>query len=107
MRISPARRASLARVFQALADVKRLQLVELLRGTECCVGEIASALKEGQSLVSFHLKVLKDAGLITSRRTGRRVYYSVAPSGFEQLRGLLDRGRQTVGESSHFTKKDA
>jgi DNA-binding transcriptional ArsR family regulator len=75
-------------------------------GRECCVGEIASALRQGQSLASFHLKVLKDAGLIVSRRSGRRVYYSVAPSAGEQLQALLDRGRQAAGENNHFTKKN-
>jgi ArsR family transcriptional regulator, arsenate/arsenite/antimonite-responsive transcriptional repressor len=80
----------LAREFQALADTNRLQVLELLRPGERCVCDLTDALHLGQSLVSFHLKVLKDAGLVAHHRSGRAVYYSVAPHAFERLREFLD-----------------
>jgi ArsR family transcriptional regulator len=80
----------LARGFQALADTKRLQVLELLRPGERCVCDLTSALDLGQSLVSFHLKVLKDAGLVTDHRSGRAVYYSFTPHAFERFREFLD-----------------
>ena len=63
--------------FHALADETRLQILELLRGGEQCVCELTEALELGQSLLSFHLKTLKEAGLVTDRREGRWMYYAL------------------------------
>lgn len=79
------------RVFRALGDETRLRLVELLRDGEQCVCDLATALDVGQSLLSFHLKTLKDAGLITDRREGRWVYYALNPDAVDAL-------ARTVGE---------
>ena len=68
-----------AAVFQALSDEKRLRVVSLLGSGEHCVCELTEALGVGQSLLSFHLKTLKEARLVTDRREGRWVYYSLAP----------------------------
>jgi ArsR family transcriptional regulator len=73
-----------------LGDSTRLQLVEHLRHKDTCVCDLVSALHLGQSLVSFHLKVLKEAGLITDRRAGRWVYYSVVPDALAELEGLFE-----------------
>lgn len=66
----------IARRFHALSDEKRLRILELLREGERCVCELTDALGAGQSLLSFHLKTLKEAGLVTDRREGRWVYYA-------------------------------
>ena len=95
---------SLARTFHALGDPTRLQLVDHLRHHDRCVCDLVSALGLGQSLVSFHLKVLKDAGLITDRRSGRWVYYSVAIDAFAKLEGLLDSDREAANTSSNSEK---
>mgnify|MGYP002779051855 CR=1 FL=1 len=71
---SAGRRADLThltRLFRALTDETRLQLIDLLRGGERCVCELQDALDAGQSRLSFHLKVIKDAGLVTHRKEGR------------------------------------
>src|ERR1043166_431456 len=78
-----------ARVFHALSDPTRLQLVALLRGGERCVCELTEALGAGQSRLSFHLKTLKDAGLVLDRREGRWVYYRLNQEKVEELAGLL------------------
>lgn len=80
----------LAARFQALSDVKRLRVLDLLRDGERCVCDIADALDVGQSLLSFHLKTLKEAGLVSARRQGRWMYYSVVPETLDALGGYLD-----------------
>jgi ArsR family transcriptional regulator, arsenate/arsenite/antimonite-responsive transcriptional repressor len=77
--------ATRSQQFGALADETRLRILLLLRDGECCVCELTEALELGQSLLSFHLKALKDAGLVTDRREGRWVYYSSSATGLRQL----------------------
>lgn len=81
----PSDLTSITRQFRALGDESRLRIVDLLRGGERCVCELTDALEVGQSLLSFHLKTLKDAGLVTDRRDGRWAYYALAPEAFAQL----------------------
>src|ERR1051326_6090539 len=66
-----------ARVFHALSDETRLEIVRLLSHGERCVCELQDALDAAQSRLSFHLNTLKDAGLVTDRREGRWVYYAL------------------------------
>ncbi len=67
----------LARLFHALSDETRLRIVAKLLTGEQCVCYLADALEAGQSRLSFHLKALKDAGLVTDRRDGRWIHYSL------------------------------
>ena len=66
-----------ARWFHALSDETRLEIVRLLSHGERCVCELQDALGAAQSRLSFHLKTLKDAGLVTDRRAGRWIYYAL------------------------------
>jgi ArsR family transcriptional regulator len=66
-----------ARWFHALSDETRLEIVEMLSHGERCVCELQDVLKAAQSRLSFHLKTLKDAGLVVDRRDGRWVYYAL------------------------------
>lgn len=70
-------RATASRWFHALSDKTRLEIVELLSHGERCVCELQDTLDAAQSRLSFHLRILKDAGLVTDRREGRWVYYSL------------------------------
>lgn len=81
-------RAMLQR-FQAVAEETRFRLVQLLTGGERCVCDLQGDLDAAQSRLSFHLKKLKDAGVVTDRRDGRWVYYSLLPDALEQMRGFL------------------
>ena len=77
----PATAASLehtAQLFHALSDPTRLGILERLRGGERCVCELMDSLDAAQSRLSFHLRVLKDAGLVSDRREGRWVYYTLS-----------------------------
>lgn len=80
---------ALARRFQALSDEKRVRILELLRAGEHCVCDLMDALDVGQSLLSFHLKTLKDAGLVSDRRQGRWSYYSLVPGALAELEDVL------------------
>lgn len=82
--------ADLPARFQALSDAKRVRILEMLRDGEQCVCDLTEALDVGQSLLSFHLKSLKEAGLVNDRRDGRWVYYSLDRQGLEELRDRLD-----------------
>ena len=77
LRTGIADRASTARLFHALSDETRLAVLEMLRGGERCVCDLQDAVGAAQSRLSFHLKVLKDAGLVTDRKEGRWSYYTL------------------------------
>jgi ArsR family transcriptional regulator len=77
------------RLFRALGDETRLRLIEQLRGGEQCVCDLTDELETGQSRLSFHLKTLKDAGLVTDRREGRWVYYTLNAEVFDTLESIL------------------
>ena len=79
---------SLQRI-KALADEKRLRILLLLSRGERCVCDLTEALDAGQSLLSFHLRTLKDAGLVTDRREGRWAYYAISPAGLSELEAFL------------------
>jgi ArsR family transcriptional regulator len=78
-----------ARRFHALADETRLQVIERLSEGEQCVCDLTALLGTPQSLLSFHLKTLKDAGILMDRRQGRWVYYSLNPEAIKELEGLI------------------
>ncbi|MEY7848438.1 ArsR/SmtB family transcription factor [Natrarchaeobius sp. A-rgal3] len=65
-------------VFKALANEDRLRLLAALRECECCVCELQVVLDAPQSTVATHLRKLKDAGLIKSRKKGKWSYYRIA-----------------------------
>lgn len=75
-----------ARLFHALADETRLRILEQLADGEQCVCDLTDALEAGQSRLSFHLKTLKDAGLVADRRQGRWIYYAVNPEALAEVR---------------------
>ena len=66
-------------IFHALSDETRLAVVQMLGDGERCVCDLQAALDVAQSRLSFHLKVLKEAGLVTDRKDGRWSYYTLVP----------------------------
>ena len=66
-----------AGVFKALADPTRRQILQDLRGGEMAAGEIAAAFKISGPSISRHLTILKSAGLVTERREGNRILYTL------------------------------
>lgn len=78
-----------ARLFHALSDEIRLEIIEHLLGGERCVCDLTDVLDAAQSRLSFHLRVLKDAGLVTDRRDGRWPYYELTREAFDEAKALL------------------
>jgi len=78
------------RLFHALSDETRLMILERLRNGERCVCELTDALDAAQSRLSFHLKILKDAGLVTDRRESRWMYYALKPEAFQVLESAVE-----------------
>jgi len=83
-------RGAAATALDALADPTRRSVVELLRGGERSVGDLASDLPVSRPAVSQHLKVLKGAGLVTERRDGTRHLYAIDPRGLIAVRSYLE-----------------
>jgi ArsR family transcriptional regulator, arsenate/arsenite/antimonite-responsive transcriptional repressor len=86
-RINPERAAQL---FHALSDQIRVDVVMLLLDGEHCVCELMDDLRLAQSRLSWHLKTLNDAGIISGRREGRWNYYSLNADVLGEARGILD-----------------
>jgi ArsR family transcriptional regulator len=81
--------ARAAALFHALSDETRLEIIQLLLGGERCVCDLTDALDAAQSRLSFHLKTLKDAGVVTDRRSGRWVHYTLNREAFSELEELV------------------
>jgi ArsR family transcriptional regulator len=77
-----------ARLFHALADETRLRILDRLAVGEQCVCDLTGALGAAQSRLSFHLKTLKAAGLLTDRREGRWIYYTLNRAALQELRSI-------------------
>jgi len=77
---------SMSRLFAALGDDVRLRIVALLVHGELCVCHIEEALNLKQANASRHLSILRAAGVVTSRRQDRWVYYKLAPQGDEDCK---------------------
>jgi ArsR family transcriptional regulator len=78
-----------ARLFHALSDETRLAVLEMLQQRERCVCELQDELEAAQSRLSFHLRVLKEAGLVSDRKDGRWVHYSLNADTFAEVEDVL------------------
>jgi ArsR family transcriptional regulator, arsenate/arsenite/antimonite-responsive transcriptional repressor len=84
-----SRRERAIELFHALSDETRLEIIELLRKGERCVCELTDSLDAAQSRLSFHLRVLRDAGIVRDRKDGRWVHYELEPDTFEEIETLI------------------
>ncbi len=91
--LSPAQAAELERLFKALADRHRVRILNLLSTSDeaVCVCKLMPALGLAQPTVSYHLKLLVEAGLLERERRGRFNYYRIADGVLDRL-GELVRG---------------
>lgn len=78
-----------ARVCKAIADAKRLLIINELRDGPRSVGELADALGIPQANASQHLAILRDRGIVTARRAGSTIHYSLTSSKVVQAIDLL------------------
>jgi ArsR family transcriptional regulator len=91
------------RLFAALADPTRLAIVrQLSECVETCACDFTECCNVGQPTVSHHLRVLREAGVVTSERRGQSIYYRLAPETAERLgalaRTLVPGGLTPIGD---------
>lgn len=101
------------RIFRALGDTHRIQIIELLRERELSAGEILEAVDVVQSTLSHHMKTLSDAGVVNVARRGKWTYYSLNEATFVQAADFLSdcsegtKIRKKEGTSQeHFSEKE-
>jgi len=103
----------LARIMKVLSVPARVRIVELLRGRTLCVNALAGRLGVSQSAVSQHLRVMRDAGLVTDHRRGYFVHYRLDPRTLAAWRGAIEQvlspaaegGCENEGSKSCAAKK--
>lgn len=78
-----------AKVFKALCDERRLRILELLRQGEKCACILIEEMDMPQSSLSYHMKILCDSGLVTSREEGKWTHYQISELGSEKAIELL------------------
>ena len=96
--------ARAAELFHALSDETRIGILEMLRSGEKCVCDLQSDLDAAQSRLSFHLKVLRDAGLVSDRREGRWSYYTIVPETLAELHDVAVSLQETHRRSLPLSK---
>jgi ArsR family transcriptional regulator len=90
--LAAAQAVELARLFKAMGDPVRLRLLSLIashEGGEACVCDLSGVFELTGPTISHHLKVLREAGLISGERRGTWVYYQVHPEVLAQLSSVL------------------
>jgi ArsR family transcriptional regulator, arsenate/arsenite/antimonite-responsive transcriptional repressor len=90
------------RLFRALSDETRLRILDTLRGGDRCVCDLAAVVGAQQPRLSFHLRVLREAGLVQDRREGRWIYYGLRPEALGEvdatIQGLRNEFVADVGD---------
>jgi len=104
----PAKSASLARLFAALADPTRLRLLNLMEGREVCVCYFVEILKQGQPKISRHLAYLRNAGIVSARREGKWMHYRIVqpddPGALAILDATMESFRQDHAMQADLTR---
>lgn len=78
-----------AAVFKALCDENRIRILKLLTGGEKCACKLLDELSVTQPTLSHHMKILCDSGIVSGRKEGKWMYYSISEQGAENAKNLL------------------
>ncbi|NDO48565.1 helix-turn-helix transcriptional regulator [Lachnospiraceae bacterium MD335] len=87
--------SDLSDLFKVFGDATRLRILFVLFESEMCVCDLAEVLNMTQSAISHQLKVLKQSKLVTNRREGKSIFYSLADS---HVRSIIAQGRDHIEE---------
>ncbi|MBP3337164.1 MAG: winged helix-turn-helix transcriptional regulator [Clostridia bacterium] len=98
----------ISELFKLLGDSKRVKIFWILCHTESCVINLSAIMEMSSPAVSHHLKFLKSAGLIESRRDGKEVYYKAAQSALvKTLHNMLKKVTEvTCPDTCNFSQKN-
>ncbi len=96
-----------AQLFHALSDETRLGILEMLRSGERCVCELQDAFNAAQSRLSYHLKILKTAGLVADRQEGRWSYYTIQPTALLEAQQVVGELVEVVGVRTFAPQSNA
>lgn len=78
-----------ARIFKALSDPKRLAILEILQEGEQCACKIMEIMDMGQSAVSYHMKILCESGVVSSRQEGKWTHYTLCAEGSRRIAEMI------------------
>ena len=90
-----------AKIFKALSDPKRVRIVDLLSCGEMCGCVLLKCFEVTQPTLAHDLKVLTEAGVVTSRREGKRTLYSLNMKTLEDIRKHIDEIQRNNADKSH------
>ncbi len=100
--MSRAKPFDLVRLFAALADPTRLRLLNLMRGREVCVCYFVEILQQSQPKVSRHLAYLRSAGVVSARRDGKWMHYSMQRPDDRAAASILDAVLSSLKEDERM-----
>lgn len=103
----PARRFDLPSLFAALADRTRLRLLNLMNGREVCVCYFVEILRQSQPKISRHLAYLRNAGIVTARRDGKWMHYSMQRPEDAGAAAVLDATLQALAADAEMHRDRA
>ena len=95
------------KIFKALADDNRLEIMEILMSGAKCGCELLDALKIGQSTLSHHMRILCEAGLVDACKEGKWMHYSLSAEGSAQARMLMERYTLALEKARCYKKCDS
>ena len=79
----------IADIFKSLSDENRIRILKLLCSGEKCACKLLEELNISQPTLSHHMKILRDAGIVTGRREGKWTHYSICCEGVREVRSLM------------------
>ena len=97
--ISKVKKENISNLLVSFSDPFRLEIIELMMDGEVCVCDIMKLTKLSQSRISYHIKILKEAGLIADRQEGRWVYYSLNKESLFLIKEWIIEGNILLAET--------
>ena len=95
------------KIFKALADDNRLEIIEILMSGAKCGCQLLEALKIGQSTLSHHMHILCEAGLVDACKEGKWMHYSLSAEGSVKARELIERYTLSHDKACFYKKCDS
>ena len=85
-------------IFKAFCDENRIRILQLLQGGEKCACMLLEEMNITQPTLSHHMKILCDSGIVTGRKEGKWMHYSISEAGIERAQEYLDSLKNDKGE---------